>query len=106
MMVPFPQLLNTVSNLGGTWPKPLILRGVDVLSYSTCTSANAECMSDHGKALCASAQGHCIVQRDGYYIMSIACVLLGVSLLGSFILPTVKRLQCEFLLSSIRIYLT
>ena len=35
------------------------------------------------------------MQRDGYFIMSIACVVLGASLLVGFILPTVKRLQCE-----------
>ncbi|CAD6589699.1 MAG: hypothetical protein TREMPRED_005478 [Tremellales sp. Tagirdzhanova-0007] len=86
-------LLNTFSNLGGTWPKPLILRGVDLLSSSTCTSTQAECLSEHGKAQCSSSRGHCVVHRDGYYIMSAACVLLGVSLFVGFILPTVKRLQ-------------
>jgi hypothetical protein len=37
------------------------------------------------------------VDRDGYYIMSIICVSLGAILLMGFILPTVKRLQCEFI---------
>ncbi|RSH94847.1 hypothetical protein EHS25_004653 [Saitozyma podzolica] len=30
-------LLNTISNLGGTWPRPLVLRGVDMLTSATCT---------------------------------------------------------------------
>lgn len=29
-------LLNTMSNLGGTWPKPLVLRGIDALSSASC----------------------------------------------------------------------
>eukprot|EP00833_Pecoramyces_ruminatium_P000321 jgi/Orpsp1_1/1174353/evm.model.c7180000049781.1 len=32
-------LLNTLSNLGGTWPRPLILEGVDLLTnYGDCQS--------------------------------------------------------------------
>ncbi len=38
-----------------------------------------------------------MLQRDGYYIMSVACILLGVSLFVSFILPTIKRLQCMYI---------
>lgn len=36
-----------------------------------------------------------MVEQDGYYIMSAVCVILGGLLLTGFILPTVKRLQCE-----------
>lgn len=89
--------MNTISNLGGTWPKPLILRSVDVLTVATCSIGGEECISEHGKHLCEKIGGHCVVQRDGYYIMSGACVILAVALLCGFILPTVKRLQCEFL---------
>ncbi|WVQ78639.1 hypothetical protein IAT38_000726 [Cryptococcus sp. DSM 104549] len=101
-------LLNTVSNLGGTWPKPLILRSVDVLTVATCSVATSpfsdkssvsnaglgfgECVSEHGKVLCAQAGGQCVTHRDGYYIMSAACVGLGAALLVVFILPMVKRL--------------
>ncbi|KAK8861723.1 hypothetical protein IAR55_002546 [Kwoniella newhampshirensis] len=106
-------LLNTVSNLGGTWPKPLILRSVDLLTVATCSVPTAlsgklgekllggsksgpgygECISEHGRSLCASAGGECTVQRDGYYIMSILCVGLGAGLLVLFILPTIRRLS-------------
>lgn len=30
------QLLNTATNLGGTWPKYFVLRGVDIFSVATC----------------------------------------------------------------------
>lgn len=97
------QLLNTVSNLGGTWPKPLILRSVDLLTVSHCAATKAsaraayvgECMSEHGKNACAAAEGICVIDRDGYYLMSAACVLAGGLLLVGFILPNVKRLGGE-----------
>jgi Acetyl-coenzyme A transporter 1 len=30
------QLLNTATNLGGTWPKYFVLRGVDIFTVATC----------------------------------------------------------------------
>jgi len=102
-------LLNTISNLGGTWPKPLILRSVDLLTTAQCQTSSSssssssskspipipgvECLSESGKLACSRLGGKCVVTRDGYYIMSVGCVLLGAALLVGFILPTVKRLQ-------------
>ncbi|GHJ85998.1 hypothetical protein NliqN6_2400 [Naganishia liquefaciens] len=73
-------LLNTVSNLGGTWPRAFVLRGIDFFSQSACHIPDenskdfavraAECISDHGKAICADLGGECVTERDGYYIMS------------------------------------
>ena len=89
--------MNTIANLGGTLPKPLVLRSVDVLSSGYCTvrSVVADCASDPGMSLCADAGGSCVITRDGYYIMSFICVTLGATLLVLYILPTVKRLQSE-----------
>ncbi|KAK4686170.1 hypothetical protein P7C73_g3958, partial [Tremellales sp. Uapishka_1] len=87
------QLLNTVSNLGGTWPKPLILRSVDLLTKATCSTTKTECVTEVGKLACTAAHGICVIQRDGYYGMSAFCVILGGMLLVGFILPTVRRLQ-------------
>nr|XP_018266935.1 uncharacterized protein I303_00915 [Kwoniella dejecticola CBS 10117]OBR89093.1 hypothetical protein I303_00915 [Kwoniella dejecticola CBS 10117] len=96
-------LLNTVSNLGGTWPKPLILRSVDILTIASCSvptstfekgiSTTNECVSEAGKHACTAAGGECVVLRDGYYIMSMVCVTLGAMILIGFVLPTVKRLS-------------
>jgi hypothetical protein len=96
------QLLNTISNLGGTLPKPLVLRGVDVLSQGYCSISRipGNCASDPGKSLCEDAGGYCVVTRDGYYIMSAFCVAAGATLLVWYILPTVKRLQGAFLPAS------
>jgi hypothetical protein len=58
------QLLNTFSNLGGTWPRYFVLTGIDYFTVATCevTSAlgtdeksskiivrGAQCVSDHRK---------------------------------------------------------
>ncbi|KAI5455406.1 hypothetical protein NCC49_000219 [Naganishia albida] len=96
-------LLNTVSNLGGTWPKAFVLRGIDFFSQSSCHIPDeyskdfairaAECTSDHGKAVCADLGGECVTDRDGYYMMSFLCIALGVAILLLYIRPTAKRLQ-------------
>jgi hypothetical protein len=93
------QLLNTISNLGGTLPKPLVLKGVDILSAGQCSISRitANCASDPGKSLCEDAGGYCVITRDGYYIMSFFCVTVGAALLVAYIRPTVKRLQGGFL---------
>jgi PAT family acetyl-CoA transporter-like MFS transporter 1 len=91
------QLLNTISNLGGTLPKPFILQGVDYLSSGYCSiqGVSGNCAMDPGKDMCEDAGGHCIIQRDGYYIMSFVCVIIGATLLLTYILPTVRKLQGE-----------
>ena len=110
-------LLNTVSNLGGTWPRYFVLKAVDYFTVSSCQppesatllkDANiaklwaaasikgiggSECTSDLGKAACAAAGGVCHLERDGYYWTSTACVLIGTVLLVGFIIPACRRLQ-------------
>ncbi|KNZ78133.1 hypothetical protein J132_01658 [Termitomyces sp. J132] len=92
-------LLNTFTNMGGTWPKWFVLKGVDFLSDATCKVAEGidvkttECVSDHGKALCKDISGVCITHRDGYYAMSALCMILGVILLVVFIIPKALKLQ-------------
>lgn len=99
------KLLNTVSNLGGTWPKPFVLKGVDYFTQATCHVKHdaldlfvrsAECSSDHGRRQCADLGGECVVGRDGYYVVSILCVITGALLLVGYIRPTVRKLQCAF----------
>lgn len=55
----------------------------------------AECISDHGKAICADLGGECVTERDGYYMMSAVCVALGLAILLLYIRPTAKRLQSK-----------
>ncbi|KAF8640470.1 hypothetical protein AX17_000133 [Amanita inopinata Kibby_2008] len=95
-------LLNTFTNMGGTWPKWFVLKGVDLFSVATCHVAGArdeliikatECVSDHGKAECAALNGTCITETDGYYIVSGVCMAFGVVFLIGYIIPTARRLQ-------------
>ncbi|KAF8679872.1 Acetyl-coenzyme A transporter 1 [Rhizoctonia solani] len=95
-------LLNTVSNLGGTWPRYFVLKGVDMFSEATCHVEQegseilmkaTECVSEHGKATCTDLGGTCVTERDGYYIVSWICIGLGASILVFYIWPTAKRLQ-------------
>ena len=93
-------LLNTVSNLGGTWPRFFVLKAVDYFTISECQVSKlsllttvGECTSDQGKAQCAAVGGSCHILRDGYYITSTVCVVIGTVLLVGYILPVCRRLQ-------------
>jgi Acetyl-coenzyme A transporter 1 len=52
-----------------------------------------ECVSEHGKTLCKSMGGQCIIERDGYYWISGVCVTFGLIFLVGFIIPTARKLQ-------------
>ncbi|XP_078725653.1 acetyl-coenzyme A transporter 1 isoform X1 [Lampetra fluviatilis] len=86
-------LLNTLSNLGGNWPATLALWMVEPLTSRACAGATGlACDSPSDVQLCVEAGGSCVTTRDGYYVESALCVLLGVLwwlLLG----PRMRRLQ-------------
>jgi len=95
-------LLNTLSNLGGTWPRFFVLNGVDWLSVSTCHVNETtdeiivnvrECASDVGKARCGTLGGTCVIESDGYYTVSAICIAIGAIMLVAFIWPAARRLQ-------------
>ncbi|KIM47934.1 hypothetical protein M413DRAFT_16004 [Hebeloma cylindrosporum] len=93
-------LLNTFTNMGGTWPKWFVLKGIDLFSVATCKVPEAaiavqvtECVSDHGKALCKDINGICVTETDGYYMVCGVCLAFGVIFLVAFILPTARKLQ-------------
>ncbi|KAL0950664.1 hypothetical protein HGRIS_007449 [Hohenbuehelia grisea] len=96
-------LLNTFTNMGGTWPKWFVLKGVDLFSVATCKVQEAtgaqleikalECVSEHGKTACKDLNGECVTERDGYYIVSAMCMIFGAFFLVAFIIPTARKLQ-------------
>ncbi|KAH9486676.1 putative membrane protein [Psilocybe cubensis] len=93
-------LLNTFTNMGGTWPKWFVLKGIDIFSVATCKVPQVEidvkateCVSDHGKAACKGIGGTCVEETDGYYMVSAICLLFGVIFLVAFIIPTARKLQ-------------
>ncbi|KAF7310551.1 GYF domain-containing protein [Mycena chlorophos] len=94
-------LLNTFTNMGGTWPKWFVLKGVDLFTEATCKVKDgstliatvSECVSEEGKEACKAAGGECHIESDGYYILSGICMFVGALLVIFFIAPTVRRLQ-------------
>jgi len=92
-------LLNTLSNLGGTWPRPLILEGVDVLTnYGDCQGLSSDissisCKTSDGRHDCISNGGQCEIIKDGYYTISIVCIVLALLSLFMFIKKEVRNLE-------------
>ncbi|KAH7104503.1 MFS general substrate transporter [Auriculariales sp. MPI-PUGE-AT-0066] len=95
-------LLNTASNLGGTWPRYFVLKAVDMFTEATChvkTGTSellipaSECVSEHGKKACKDLSGTCVTEKDGFYTVSAICILTGFVSFVLFILPVVKKLE-------------
>ncbi|KZS90307.1 MFS general substrate transporter [Sistotremastrum niveocremeum HHB9708] len=92
-------LLNTASNLGGTWPKIFVMKGVDYFTQATCrikdellVEAN-ECVTEPGREACEALGGVCITERDGYYVVTILTTLLAALILVFYVRGTANRLQ-------------
>lgn len=86
-------ILNTICNFGGTWPRFFVLWGVDYFTSATCTNTGDSCATEELKVLCRSFGGQCMVHRDGYYVMAIICLLIGVIIYFGYIKATMDRLQ-------------
>lgn len=69
-------LLNTISNLGGQWPKFVILNLIDLFTVKECDS-----------------QDQCTTIRDGYYITNWICITISVLLYIFWIRGKVEYLQ-------------
>ncbi|KAB5560082.1 acetyl-coenzyme A transporter 1-domain-containing protein [Coniochaeta sp. 2T2.1] len=93
-------LLATVSNLGGTFPRYFVLRMVDAFTAATCTPGEKalekqpfSCAIQPDKERCHAGGGVCEMTRDGYYIVNILCVVVGVVTFVWYIRPKVLHLQ-------------
>jgi hypothetical protein len=117
--VPSPHFLpiphtneNSVSNLGGTFPRFFVLKLVDYFTVATCIpplpgstlSPNLKgplitnqdpfsCALAADKDHCIQGGGLCDIERDGYYVMNIVCVIIGVVTFWGFIKPAALKLQ-------------
>lgn len=103
--------LNTLSNLGGQWPKIIVLSLIDKFSKSICINPNLDqsspidqtnpflkekfysCYSNDMKALCIENGGSCVPVKDGYYTANIICIVLGLILYFGWIRKTAKYLE-------------
>ncbi|KAF2456809.1 major facilitator superfamily protein [Lineolata rhizophorae] len=100
-------LLATVSNLGGTFPKFFILKFVDMFTQATCvppTSPPADlkgdlvtepfsCVIEADKHRCKEGDGTCDIAVDGYYIVNVLCIIIGILTFWGFIKPAAQKLQ-------------
>lgn len=76
------------------FPFPLKINPlIEPTNLPTLQTPASECISEHGIHLCASLGGTCLVQRDGFYLVSLACVAIGATVLVGYIIPTARRLQ-------------
>lgn len=93
-------LLNTISNLGGTWPKYFVLEGVERFTVKKCVADLAKAdftvfnvASKLDEERCKTLGGHVDILRDGYYIMNTLCVIVGVVSFWMFVQPKIMHLQ-------------
>ncbi|EUC33149.1 hypothetical protein COCVIDRAFT_22870 [Bipolaris victoriae FI3] len=101
-------LLATVSNLGGTFPRYFVLKAVDMFTSATCmppagglkaglkgplVTQPFSCAVEAEKHRCIEGGGVCNVTTDGYYIVNMLCILIGVLTFWGYIKPAVMRIQ-------------
>lgn len=77
-------LLNTVLNLGGQWPRIIVLALIDRFTASTCmapagTAPLGFSCARGGARRCGDAGGTCVVTRDGYFSTGMLCVAVGLA---------------------------
>jgi len=97
-------LLNTVSNLGSAWPKPIVLTLTDLLTCTTTTTNTSTSTSTSDgsteKSLpvtsTSTSSWACSlgisVGTDGYYILSIACFVFGIVWYAMYLRHAVNRI--------------
>ena len=115
--------MDSVSNLGGTFPRIFVLKLVDVFTSATCSPASGpltippldasslsrrdnatptvsgtpfdpfSCALESAKHTCRDLGGRCDVHTDGYYITNVLCVVIGAVSFAWYIRPRVKRLM-------------
>jgi PAT family acetyl-CoA transporter-like MFS transporter 1 len=69
-----------------TAPKSGLLKGTLVTQPFSC-ALEAE------KHRCRDGGGFCNVTRDGYYVVNILCIIVGVVTFWAFIKPAVMKIQ-------------
>ncbi|KAI1778904.1 MFS general substrate transporter [Hypoxylon cercidicola] len=102
-------LLATVSNLGGTFPKYFVLRLVDAFTSATCHPSTSKldssalkgplvteafsCAVQAERERCEHGGGTCETLHDGFYIVNVLCVIVGLLTFFLYIRKKVLILQ-------------
>ena len=97
-----------MTNLGGTFPRFFVLKLVDAFTVATCSPPSIQpegdlkgpliteafsCVLEQEKHRCINGGGTCNISRDGYYIINILCVIVGVVTFWGYIKPAALKLQ-------------
>ncbi|KAG7399657.1 Major facilitator super domain-containing protein 3 [Phytophthora boehmeriae] len=79
--------LNTVTNLGSKWPNSLSLAVVDHLTTRECLGGyfhdevlaigSRTCSDAVEREICTEAGGECLIVRDGFYVETVICLVIG-----------------------------
>ncbi len=95
--------LNTIMNLGGQWPRIIVFHLVDYFTVATCSPPSTSpasnifetfsCATHAGKEQCNTLNGTCTTYRDGYYVTSIICITIGLTLFFTYIKRKILELQ-------------
>ncbi|CEP63011.1 uncharacterized protein LALA0_S07e00386g [Lachancea lanzarotensis] len=85
-------LLNTLSNLGGTWPRLLILFMIDRFTKHACRYSNKIANATEEER-CIAAGGEWLTIKDGYFVTNIFCITVGCLLYFGFIKRRAQQLQ-------------
>lgn len=100
---------NSVSNLGGTFPRFFVLKLVDFFTVATCqppekaptnlkegvsaVTGPFSCVLEADKHRCIDGGGTCDISSDGYYIVNVICIAIGVATFWAYIRPKATALQ-------------
>ena len=85
-------LLNTVSNLGGTWPRLPVLWLVNRCTVYRCADGT-EVRGSADNCPTSVATSPPVLVRDGYYVANALCVAVGVAVYLWVARPCARRLQ-------------
>lgn len=88
--------LNTVSNLGGQWPRYIVLNMIDYFTAAICEGTSVIYDNSDKQILkeeCLENKGDYVIIRDGYYITNLVCIVIGVLLFFGFIKGKIRYLQ-------------
>lgn len=92
--------LNTISNLGGQWPRFIVLNMIDWFTRAYCAPSSSssnlaqfEVTNEQEKESCKEQGGLYTIVQDGYYISNILCMVIGLVLFFGWIRQKVRYLQ-------------
>lgn len=86
--------LNTLSNLGGQWPRFIVLHMIDYFTKAICEIGGLDDIKfNHSKEECVKHDGEYLVERDGYGYTNALCIGLGLILFFGFIKGKMQYLQ-------------